>query len=173
VRGSWPMWAGGIVLAVLNALTLTVRNQPWGVTSAFALWGSKVANFIGIDVEHWSYWTGPKAAVLHQSIFADSTTIMDFGVILGAFLAATIGGIFFLRKLPIKIILSALIGGVLMGYGARIAFGCNIGAYFSGIASFSLHGWVWLLFAVAGSYVALYIRPLFGMRVPKSDDHFC
>ena len=30
-----------------------------------------------------------------------------------------------------------------MGYGARIAFGCNIGAYFGGIASFSLHGWLW------------------------------
>ncbi|WP_155995041.1 YeeE/YedE family protein [Tuberibacillus calidus] len=173
LRGSWPMWVGGIVLAVLNALTLAVRNQPWGVTSAFALWGSKIAKAIGIDVEHWSYWSGPNAAALHQSIFADSTTIMDFGVILGAFLAATAGGLFFLSKLPFRIILSALIGGVLMGYGARIAFGCNIGAYFSGVASFSLHGWVWLIFAVLGSYVALYIRPLFGMKVPKPDDRFC
>jgi len=173
LRGSWPMWVGGIVLAVLNAITLTVRNSPWGITSAFALWGSKIAGAVGIDVESWSYWSGPKAAALHQSIFADSTTVMDFGLIIGAFLAASIGGLFFLRKLPFKLILSALIGGVLMGYGARIAFGCNIGAYFSGIASFSLHGWVWLIFAILGSYVALFIRPLFGMKVPKSDDRFC
>ncbi|RYL94382.1 YeeE/YedE family protein [Sporolactobacillus sp. THM7-4] len=173
LRGSWPMWAGGVVLAVLNALTLTIRNQPWGITSAFALWGSKIAGFSGINVEQWAYWSGPAASALHQSIFADSTTIMDLGLILGAFLAATLGGLFFLRKLPFKIILSALIGGVLMGYGARIAFGCNIGAYFSGIASFSLHGWVWLIFALLGSYIALYIRPLFGMKVPKSDDRYC
>ena len=65
------------------------------------------------------------------------------------------------------------IGGLLMGYGARLAFGCNIGAYFSGIASMSVHGWVWAVFALAGSYLALYLRPLFGLSVPKKGDHFC
>jgi len=34
----------------------------------------------------------------------------------------------------------AVVGGLLLGYGARIAFGCNIGAYFTGIAFTSLHG---------------------------------
>jgi hypothetical protein len=33
--------------------------------------------------------------------------------------------------------------GLVLGYSARLAFGCNVGAYFSGIASGSLHGWVW------------------------------
>ena len=37
-----------------------------------------------------------------------------------------------------------------MGYGARLAFGCNIGALFSGIASGSLHGWLWMAAALAG-----------------------
>ncbi|GGH81753.1 putative membrane protein YedE/YeeE [Pullulanibacillus pueri] len=173
LRGSWPVMIGAIVLAVLNAITLAVRNSPWGVTSAFALWGSKIANGIGFHPESWVYWQGEKGAVLHQSIFADSTSILNFGVIIGAFIAATLGGLFFFTKLPVKLMLSALIGGILMGYGARLAFGCNIGAYFSGIASFSLHGWVWLIFAMAGSFTALYIRPLFGMKVPSSDDRFC
>ena len=44
-----------------------------------------------------------------------------------------------------------MIGGLLLGYGARIAYGCNIGAYFSGIASGSLHGWLWLVAAFAGN----------------------
>jgi uncharacterized protein len=173
-RGSWPMMVGAVSLGVLNGLTLLVRHSPWGITSAFALWGAKLALAVGIPVDHWSYWSTPaNLAALHQSIFADSTTIMDFGLILGAFIAATLGGLFYLRKLPFKIILAALIGGLFMGYGARIAFGCNIGAYFSGVASFSLHGWVWLVFAVLGSYVALWLRPLFGMKNPKSDDSFC
>jgi len=30
----------------------------------------------------------------------------------------------------------------MLGYGARLAYGCNIGAYFSGIASASVHGWL-------------------------------
>ena len=48
-----------------------------------------------------------------------------------------------------------------MGYGARLAFGCNIGALFGGIASGSLHGWVWFLFAFLGSIVGVRFRKYF------------
>ena len=74
-RGSWPLFAAAIVLAVLNALTLMTRGAPWGVTSAFALWGSKVAQFFGVDVASWGYWQGANASALEASIFADSTTV--------------------------------------------------------------------------------------------------
>jgi hypothetical protein len=50
-----------------------------------------------------------------------------------------------------------------MGYGARLSFGCNIGALFSGIASGSLHGWVWFAAAFAGSFVGIALRPIFGL----------
>lgn len=172
-RGSWPLFAAAIVLAVLNALTLMVRGEPWGVTSAFALWGSKVAQFIGIDVASWGYWQGENAAVLEASIFTDSTTVLNLGVILGAFLASATGGLFKFTNINLKNVAAAVIGGLLMGYGARLAFGCNIGAYFGGIASFSLHGYLWGILALAGTFVALYLRPLFGLSVPKSKDSFC
>ena len=58
---------------------------------------------------------------------------------------------------------AALVGGVLLGYGARIAYGCNIGAYFSGIASGSVHGWVWLVAAFVGNVAGTRLRPVFGM----------
>src|ERR1700732_4360162 len=47
-------------------------------------------------------------------------------------------------KVPPRSLIAAVLGGLLLGYGARLAYGCNIGAYFSGIASSSLHGWLWL-----------------------------
>jgi uncharacterized membrane protein YedE/YeeE len=50
-----------------------------------------------------------------------------------------------------------------MGYGARLAFGCNIGAYFSGIASGSLHGWIWLAAALAGTYLGVILRSSLGL----------
>ncbi|MUK89208.1 YeeE/YedE family protein [Ornithinibacillus sp. L9] len=172
-RGSWPLFAAAIALAALNALTLMTRGQPWGVTSAFALWGSKVAQFFGVDVASWGYWQGANAAVLESSIFADSTTVLNLGVILGAFLASAAGGLFKFSKVTGKNATASVIGGLLMGYGARLAFGCNIGAYFGGIASFSLHGYVWGILALAGTFVALYLRPLFGLSVPKPKDSFC
>ena len=52
-----------------------------------------------------------------------------------------------------KQIFAAILGGLLMGYGARIGFGCNIGALFSGIASLSLSGWVYALFLFIGAWV--------------------
>ncbi len=173
LRGSWPIFTAAVVLAVLNAIVLMTRNAPWGITSAFALWGSKVASAAGINVASWGYWSGANAQSLHQSIFVDTTTNLDFGVIIGAFAASTLGGVFLLKKIPMRRLLAAIIGGILMGYGSRIAFGCNIGAYFGGIASFSLHGYVWMIFGLLGTYVSLYLRPLFGMSVPKSSDDFC
>ena len=88
---------------------------------------------------------------------------MNFGIVLGAMVAAGLASKF-KPKLALSSgdILSAVLGGLLLGYGARLAFGCNIGAFFSGIASGSLHGWVWLVAAFAGSVVGVRLRPLFG-----------
>ncbi|MFB4164372.1 YeeE/YedE family protein [Alteribacillus sp. JSM 102045] len=171
-RGSWPLFTAAIVLAVLNALTLMTRGQPWGITSAFALWGSKAAEAVGIDVSSWGYWQA-NADQLQASIFADSTTVLNFGVILGAFLASAAGGLFRFNNITGKNAAASVIGGLMMGYGARLAFGCNIGAYFGGIASFSLHGYIWGVLALAGTFLALFLRPLFGLSVPKSKDSFC
>ncbi|GAF23203.1 LOW QUALITY PROTEIN: membrane protein [Bacillus sp. JCM 19047] len=171
-RGSWPLFTAAIVLAVLNALTLLTRGTPWGVTSAFTLWGSKAADAIGFDVESWGYWQGSTEA-LHASIFADTTTVLNFGVILGAFLASAAGGLFTLSNITAKNAAASVIGGLLMGYGARLAFGCNVGAYFGGIASFSAHGYIWGVMAIGGTFLALKLRPLFGLSVPKPQDRFC
>ncbi|MCR6096465.1 YeeE/YedE family protein [Salipaludibacillus agaradhaerens] len=174
IRGSWPILIAAVLLAVLNAATLMLRGQPWGITGAFALWGSKIAQFIGIDVASWGYWQGARASSLDQSIFFDSTSVMNFGLIIGAFMATTAGGLFsFKKKIPLKLILASVIGGLLMGYGARLAFGCNIGAYFGGIASFSVHGWIWMIFALLGSLLAIKCRPFFGLQNPKKEDTFC
>ncbi|HEV3141066.1 MAG TPA: YeeE/YedE thiosulfate transporter family protein, partial [Vicinamibacterales bacterium] len=52
-----------------------------------------------------------------------------------------------------------------LGYGARIAYGCNIGAFFSGIASGSVHGWIWFPCALAGNFAGTRLRPWFGLRI--------
>ena len=172
-RGSWPLFAAAIVLALLNGLTLFTRGQPWGITSAFTLWGSKIASGFGMDVASWGYWQGANAAALEASIFADSTTVLNIGIIIGAFIASAAGGLFKFTKITKGNFAASVIGGLMMGYGARLAFGCNIGAYFGGIASFSLHGYIWGILAMAGTFLALYLRPLFGLSVPKSSDSVC
>jgi hypothetical protein len=49
LHGPWPLVAGAIALVVLNFATLALSGRPWGVTSAFALWGAKAASLVGVD----------------------------------------------------------------------------------------------------------------------------
>ena len=94
---------------------------------------------------------------------------MDFGIVLGALLAAALAGKFKPEwRIAPRSLAAAVIGGLLLGYGARLAYGCNIGAYFSGIASSSLHGWLWLVAALGGSILGTRLRPLFGLTVERT-----
>ena len=163
IKGPWPLFLGALLLAILNFLMLNVAGHPWSITFAFGLWGAKIADFIGINVANWDFWNFqyPKGA-LRNSIFADHTSISNFGIILGALIASSLAGSFNNKsEIKPKIILAAIFGGFFMGFGARLAFGCNIGALFSGIASGSLHGWLWFLFAFLGSYLGVRLRRLF------------
>jgi len=163
LRGPWPMVFGAVALVLLNFATLAIAGRPWGITSAFALWGAKGAQLIGIDPSAWPYWQQPgNAKALAQSVFADVTSVMDFGIVAGAMLAAALAGRFApSMDIPLRSILAAVVGGLLLGYGARIAYGCNIGAYFSGIASGSLHGYLWAAAAFAGNILGVALRPWF------------
>ena len=163
IRGPWPLVWGAVALALLNFATLALAGRPWGITSAFALWGAKVASGLGVDVGSWSFWqTAANAKALAAPVWEDITSVMDIGIVLGALLAAGLAGHFAPSlKIPGRSLVAAVIGGLLLGYGSRLAYGCNIGAYFSGIASGSLHGWLWLVAAFIGNSVGVRLRPWF------------
>jgi uncharacterized membrane protein YedE/YeeE len=153
LQGPWPLVLGGLALALLNFAVLAVSGHPWSVSFGYALWGAKIAQGLGLDVSSWAFWSWPYPAnALAGSLFAEDTSLTNFGILLGAFLAAGLAGRFAPSwRVPLRTVLIAFIGGILMGYGARLSFGCNIGALFSGIASGSLHGWLWMAAALAGT----------------------
>lgn len=166
LRGPWPLIAGALGLAMVNVSTLILAGRPWGVTSAFALWGAKIAAPFGVDVGSWPYWQRPgQLAALENSVLLDITSVMNIGIVIGAFIAAGLASKFSPSvKIPPRSIVAAILGGLLLGYGARIAYGCNIGAYFGGISSTSLHGWLWFVAAVGGSILGTRLRPLFDLK---------
>lgn len=165
LHGPWPLLAGGVALAVLNTLTLVVAGHPWTITWAFSLWGGKLLQAAGYDLSAVVFWSGPfQQAALARPVLADVTSVMDLGLVLGAFLAAGLAGRFgAARRLRARPVVVAVVGGLLLGYGARIAYGCNIGAMFSGIASTSLHGWLWGVAALAGTPIGVRLRAHFGV----------
>ncbi len=169
LRGPWPLLAGAVALALLNVVTLGMTGHPWTISFGYTLWGAEIAGGLGVDVAAWEFWTWSfPARALKAGVLADATSVMNFGIIAGAFLAAALAGRFKpVWRLSWRALTAAALGGLLMGYGARLAFGCNVGAYFSGIASGSLHGWLWFISALLGTYLGLRLRPRFGLdRAP-------
>ena len=157
--------AGTVIIAVLCWLVFALSGHPWGVTFGFTLWGAKIAAALGVPVENYAFWQwpGPRRALEH-SVLADVSSLMDFGMVLGAgAMAAVSGGLRRQDWPPFRQLVGAALGGVLMGIGARLGFGCNIGAFLAGIASGSLHGWIWFVMAMAGSWVGIRARPSFGL----------
>lgn len=114
----------------------------------------------GFDLSTVPFWTGEfQRTALAAPVPADVTSVMDVGLVVGAFLGAGLAGRFAPGwRVPPSVTAASLVGGLLLGYGARIAFGCNIGAYVSGIASTSLHGWLWGVGALIGTPVGVYLR---------------
>lgn len=167
LQGPWPLIWAVVALAVGNLAVLLLSGQPWGITFAFALWGAKILQAVGVDMAQFEYWTWSyPAAALRDSVLVNTASVTNFGLLLGSMLAAGLAGRFkraTRTRIPPRSLFAAALGGLLMGYGARLAFGCNIGAMFSGIASASLHGWVWFAAAWIGSLLAIRLRPWFGL----------
>ncbi|MDA8229489.1 MAG: YeeE/YedE thiosulfate transporter family protein [Desulfitobacterium hafniense] len=145
VNGPWPYWVGAIVLAFLNVLVFIVNKTPWGVTR---------------NLEAWAEWLGLKLGLPVTNFYTLSDllsaygTYTNLGVIFGAFLATLAASQARFRPIRSKkFFYSALIGGFLMGYGARIASGCNVGGMLNGIASGSLTGWVFAIFILLGTWI--------------------
>ncbi|WP_420550575.1 YeeE/YedE family protein [Litorivicinus lipolyticus] len=162
---SRPVLIAALVLAAVNLGILLVSGRPWSTAQGFALIGTQLDTAQGWewDLDFSAFWSSDlMASRLENPWFMDSFLMPNLGVIAGAIGAGLLSGKFHPGAIKVLPLAGALLGGVLMGYGATIAFGCNIGALFSGIASGSVHGWIWLLPALAGSWVGVKLRPAFG-----------
>jgi uncharacterized membrane protein YedE/YeeE len=162
-------WAAGL-LAALATANLLVSGQPWGIVYGLGLWGAKIAQAGGADLSAVAFWARESNATrLTTTILTDVTSLSNIGILIGAFLAmrwkATPGAQ--VNRLSLGSWGVILIAGTVLGYSARLALGCNVGAFFSGISTGSLHGWAWLVAAFAGSLVGIKLRPIL-VRAPAA-----
>lgn len=153
-----PLLLAGLSLAVLNSLLFLVSGSPWSISSVFPFWGTKLMNALALPID-WAFWDYALENQNHLAlgVFEYSVSLTTLGVFLGALGVTLLRGLK-TEKCAKKALLLSSLGGLIMGFSAVLASGCNIGAFFSGIASGSLHGWVWLLFAFMGNYIGIALR---------------
>jgi hypothetical protein len=152
----WSYVTGAVVLAVLAGSLLESTERPWGVTTALTYWGAWSWQLFGGDPHGWAYFkevsTGFNAPGL--TILNDAGSLIDFGLIGGALAATLLASQFKIKRLKSnRQVAAAILGGLLMGFGARLSFGCNIGAFFSALPAMSLNGWVFMVFIFLGAMV--------------------
>lgn len=150
---------GALFLAILAALNLVIAGQPWGVVYGFGLWAAKIATASGIfDPAANAFWSqAGNAQRLNEMVLMDITSITNIGILGGAlWISARASS----DTLPMSATqwVVGLVAGFLMGYSSRLAFGCNIGAMLSGISTGSVHGWIWVPLAFAGTLIGVRIR---------------
>jgi uncharacterized protein len=154
VRG-WPILITGSVLGGLNVL-LFVAQEPWGFTGEVGRWSIELAALFGGTRPTISGAAELPGCVIVPSdgSLANHMTFLVLGMWFGALAGALGAGEFKLRipNRPARYVQSVG-GGVLMGYGAGIAMGCTIGAFFSSIPSLAINGWMFALFLGVGAWI--------------------
>lgn len=138
----WPAWIGGILLAIVNIM-LFAYEKPWSTADGVRNWGDWVFNTLNIADK----------TIIPPYLY--STSLLNIGVIVGAFAAALLARQFRIQGAPPFEIFKGLIGGGLMGIGAAMAFGCNIGGFFSAISALSMAGVAMMLGLMIGVYIGL------------------
>ena len=162
-KWNYTLFLGVIGIALLSVVYTLLSGQQWGITYAFGLWGTKILHWLGVDViATFAFWQseGNQKALLNAVTF-DVTSLSNIGLILGAILYVGYKKQSYTQPRNTRSILGAVLGGLCMGYGAQISFGCNIGAYFSGVSAGSLHGWAWFIWAFMGTLLGIKLRKYF------------
>ncbi|MFC4781907.1 YeeE/YedE family protein [Eubacterium multiforme] len=152
----WSYYTGAVLLMIMFISIIVVTGTSWGVTAVFAHWASWFYGALGIvDVSTWGWFQGQMDTV-RGGFFNDPGSMRNMGILVGALISPLLAGHFnFKKNFKLKDVIYYIIGGLLMGYGARIALGCNVGALYSGISNMSLSGWVFLPSLTLGGIIGV------------------
>src|SRR5262249_49630793 len=139
----WPVIPAALLVGTLNVF-LFAFDRPWAASDVFRNCGG---------------WLFQSVGLLHRpdliSPFLYSGSLLNLGLLLGALAAALLSREFAMRVPPVGELMKGGVGGLLMGLGANLAFGCNIGGFFSAVSALSMSGVAMMLGLGIGSYLGL------------------
>lgn len=158
-QSEWNPTVTGVVVAFLSVMMMAWW-RPWGAVGALRNWGDWVMyGFAGLF--------GSETGILAlyeeapRSIFVDSGSVIGLGFVGGAFISSCLGKDFALRIPPYREMVKAVIAGVLMGIGASLAGGCNVGGFYNALGNLAANGfamWLGLIFGVILGLKLLYLE---------------
>ncbi len=159
--GLWSPYIVGAGIGVLVWLGFLLSNKAIGCSTAYARsFGMMEKSVRGKKVEEKPYFKKFVPEI-------DWEWMLVLGVVIGALISSMLSGSFEVEIVPmvwentfgsnvILRLIGALIGGLLLGFGARMAGGCTSGHGISGTAQLSLGSWLaFIFFFIGGILTAL------------------
>lgn len=160
----WSPVPAVIAAGILSTYYFGITGTFWAVTGEFTRWGGQLLQLAGVQSETWGYY---KLISLEGTPLTRIDGMMIIGMFGGCFAAALWANNVKLRFPRSRIrIFQALVGGMIAGFGARLAMGCNLAAFFTGIPQFSLHAWFFTLATALGSWFGARFTLLPMFRIP-------
>lgn len=158
-KTEWNPTVTGVVVGFLSVMMMAWW-RPWGAVGAIRNWGDWIMYGVGSV-----FGTDAGLLALYEeaprSIFISSGSVIGIGFVVGAFVSACLGSEFALRIPPYREMVKAVIAGVLMGIGASLAGGCNVGGFYNALGNLAANGFsmmVGLIFGVILGLKLLYLE---------------
>ena len=153
----WRPLTTGAIFGVIGTFAY-LRIEPLGVTrqisttsrTYFEGKGWIPQNLDGLDL------MAGCVAVVSDAIVNNGWLIL--GIVVASFAAALTGNRFKFQQITWRNGLTALLGGVLLGWSSMIALGCTVGVLLSGTQSFALSGWVFFATVFIGSWLGIKLK---------------
>lgn len=146
-------WNPYLVLALaglLSTLYFGLTSTVWAVTGEFTRLGGEILQVLGVEVEHWQYY---QTVSLQGDTLSRSDGWIVWGMFIGALVMVLLSNSFKIRLPQQKRrYVQGFVGGIVAGFGARMAMGCNLAAFFTGVPQFSLHSWIFIVATGIGTY---------------------
>ncbi|MEM2181724.1 MAG: YeeE/YedE thiosulfate transporter family protein [Nitrososphaerota archaeon] len=154
-----------ILLSYGNYAT-TGQGSIWGITTGESKIGGWFWKMLGIEIDKLQYYQQFKL----MPIIDDTTQLIVIAILLGGASAALLTKSFSIKHIPGKwMLLQAVTGGFLLGYGARLALGCNIGNFFSAWSAGGIHAVTFTATLLVGVFIGLRITE--GLLVKRVRPH--
>jgi uncharacterized protein len=158
----WTLAQGAVAVSIFFILLISVTKKGWGVSTTYGIWFGKILMIFGVPADAVAAFAKSKPDAYLQPFFLNAESVQNFGIILGTIIYLLAAGVFlpnfkegFHMSLIEAVVYAA--GGFSMGLGTRFANGCNVGAFYTPISSFSLSGWIFLIFLIIGGILGNFV----------------
>lgn len=154
----WPAWVGGVAVGLIGT-AMYLRAEPLGVTAELSRHARSLGNQLSLGPDRLEGLDRLAGCIVTDTArLIGNNGIFVLALVSAALATALLAGQFKIQAKPLRSVPMALLGGLMLGFGAMIALGCSIGTLLSGISALALSGWLFGLSMVFGVWISLPLR---------------